>query len=113
MLWNAVIPSVSGFVGGVATYLVVPWALWDIEQQRSDRNYKESHIKEWRPGFDSFDYVNESIGGTIIYSAVRPCLDAKVRKTVEHDRPIVIPGGPGKYPIKQRLLDEVGRIERA
>jgi hypothetical protein len=55
MLWNTVIPSVSGFVGGVATYLVVPWALWDIEQQRSDRNYKESLMKEWRPGFDSLD----------------------------------------------------------
>jgi hypothetical protein len=57
---NVVIPSVSVFAGGVVTYLVVPWTLWCIEQQRSnrnysDRNYKESLMKEWRPGFDSLD----------------------------------------------------------
>lgn len=107
--WTKVATSlgIAGILAGISKSLTDHWL-----GQRKDRTaYRRARIEEWRSTIRMFDWPD--IGNMPAYAELRRHMRKDVISTVEHPRMFIIPGGRGDDPIKQRLLDEVARIEQA
>lgn len=79
---------------------------------------KESHIRqrrmelitEWRNGIENTEEVD--FGDKAWYSSLRQYMKKEVIEMLERPRTFIVPGGRGKSPRKEILLDEVARIEK-
>jgi hypothetical protein len=83
-------------------------ALWD-----SKIEYRRDRVRRWREAVETFDFRNESFGGTVWYSELRPHLQEGIVKKIEAPRTDIVPAPKrGESAEKHTLLDEIARIER-
>jgi hypothetical protein len=90
--------------------------------QRLDER-KRQRIDGWREFFDNFDYANDNVLVTAVYSDIRPFLKDEIVERFENPREVhveldtrggrdVVVRGQTPSSVKTLLLDEVTRIER-
>lgn len=113
-LGDGVLVAGIGLVSGVIGSLFAPWVHWGIDKRRRRLDSKAEKIREWRTFVDQFDFENDVIGDTATYAAMRPYLLPKIIKEMEQATMYLQVGGPGRGDQlqKQRLSDEITRIER-
>jgi hypothetical protein len=100
-----------GFVSG----LITPWIKWRIENKRNQQKYRIEMIKQWRDGIENIKDFKMGLpcGDMLWYSSLRLHMNEKVIKQIEAPRTYIVPSeGRMGSPVKQRLADEVSRIEK-
>jgi hypothetical protein len=102
-----IIIAVLGFLGGLAT----PWVRWQVDKQKLKRKERVQLVKDWKRAISEFDFHNNKFGETDWYASLRSHMRPDVIKGVEVPRTVHIGGSRGENLIKQKLLDEVARLE--
>lgn len=97
--------------------IVAPWVNWDVEKRRERLKSKKERINSWREYVDNhFEW--ESFRDTSVFSEMKPFLSKAILKEldppdVHNGRPVIHLRSPiGRDTLKQRLLEEITRIEK-
>jgi hypothetical protein len=89
----------------------------------TEEDRRRAHIKNWRDYFENFNYAEENILETGMYSQISPYLQEEIRERLQNRREMhleidnrtggeVLIRGQSPSSVKTLLLDEVTRLEQ-
>jgi hypothetical protein len=96
------------------------WKNWNPQRdklsQKEETEYRKELIKQWRDGIESVDVSKwhdaVGYGDEPWYSSLRQYMKKETIEKLERPRTFIVPGGRGRFPRKQILLDEIAKIEK-
>jgi hypothetical protein len=110
LVFQVVIPAISGLVSGALGSLVAPWINWRIEKKREKLAHKRELIRRWRE-FLSKDFDQLEFSGTAVYSEIRAHLSGATLESIESNK-ITVRLGRGGNVIRSLVLDDIARLEK-
>ena len=66
-IWNVVIPSSLGLLGGTIGSLIAPWVSWGIEKRREKLKYRREIIQRCREKIESQGFSKQVFRTTSEY----------------------------------------------
>ncbi|RJQ62188.1 MAG: hypothetical protein C4530_05275 [Desulfobacteraceae bacterium] len=104
-------PALLGLSAGIVGSLIAPWANWGVEKRRARQARRSELINSCRMLL-STDIDKKRFRETELYSRIRPHLYKRVIEELEEKRDESIEDEASVHRFKQKLLEEIARIEK-
>lgn len=105
------IPALIGLIAGIVGSLIAPWVHWGVEKRRA-RQAKRSELIHSCRMLLSTGIDKKTFRETELYSRLRPHLFKQAIEDLEGGQAESGEDEASKNRFKQKLLDEIARIER-